>query len=305
MNRTEWLEARRQCLTGTDVAAVLGLHPRRGPWDVLEDKRGLAPEFADNERMEWGRRLEGVVIDAVCERLGCVNESFGFVHHGWMGGTPDAVLTFTDDVMAVLEVKTADRSQAHHWGADGDACADGTAPAHYRAQLLWYCRLVGVTRGYLAVLLGGNELRILCYDEDVSVADVVVDYCREWWLRHVVAGEPLDVDASPACRRLLSAEVREEPVELPEILAAEYECARKAVEAAEALKDLAYNRLVAALGGATRGTAGKYRISYTVTKGRASLDVDALRKAAPELVAAHTRTGAPSRRLTLKEETRG
>ncbi len=56
--RQAWLAARRRGITGTDVAAILGLNPWRNALDVYLEKMGQGEAVQANEAMWWGTYLE-------------------------------------------------------------------------------------------------------------------------------------------------------------------------------------------------------------------------------------------------------
>ena len=62
-NREQWLENRRECLTGTDIASLMTGGPKT--WErVRASKLGLTADF-DNKYMSWGREREPVIGDYV------------------------------------------------------------------------------------------------------------------------------------------------------------------------------------------------------------------------------------------------
>ena len=64
--RAIWLEDRKTAVTGTDVAAILGLSRFSSPIQVYLDKKGLAT-VTENEAMRWGKRLERPILEAYAE----------------------------------------------------------------------------------------------------------------------------------------------------------------------------------------------------------------------------------------------
>ena len=57
-----WLAKRRKHLTGTDIAALFGLHPWRTAGDVQADKLGWADRLADSPILQRGRDLEPIAV---------------------------------------------------------------------------------------------------------------------------------------------------------------------------------------------------------------------------------------------------
>ena len=67
MDRSPWLQRRLQGITGTDAAALLGLHPFRTAIEVWAEKVGLLRprDIGDVERVKWGSILEAPIIREV------------------------------------------------------------------------------------------------------------------------------------------------------------------------------------------------------------------------------------------------
>ena len=61
----EWLEARRQGITASEIAAVMGLSPasQDGPYALYHRKTGTLPPIEDNDAMERGRVLEPYIAE--------------------------------------------------------------------------------------------------------------------------------------------------------------------------------------------------------------------------------------------------
>lgn len=73
-NEKEWLEARKEDVTSTDVAALFGLNPRKSRYQLWAEKSGLVEnDFQENTYTRWGRRLQIPVGMGICE------------DEGWMG----------------------------------------------------------------------------------------------------------------------------------------------------------------------------------------------------------------------------
>jgi putative phage-type endonuclease len=62
LSKEEWLAERRNHIGASDVAAILGMDPRRGPLSVYESKvHGHSQE--DNDWMRFGRDVEGAIAN--------------------------------------------------------------------------------------------------------------------------------------------------------------------------------------------------------------------------------------------------
>lgn len=194
--RTEpWYEARRQGVTASEIASILGLSRFDSPLALYFRKRGELDDEDDNYRMALGRALEPYVLQCFTDMTGIETVPCGLVANSerpWQLATPDAV-----DGYVPVEGKTAVSEDL--WGPSGSA----EVPLYYRAQLLWQMDALGADHGYMCVVfMRSGEPR--WYDVPWDGGDVAV--MREAaleFLRQVAEDEPPDVDASSATRQAL------------------------------------------------------------------------------------------------------
>lgn len=165
---------RREVVGSSEAADLLGLRGSRlGLW---MRKAGMLPDEGapDDDRMEWGRRLEPVIGEATAERMGWRLEKGIWVRHpelAGMGATPDFLAAPSGTTpAAVLEVKTVDRfifkrewiertvPGVDWWGGAEWYPADRQPPIEYQLQVQHQLAVTGFAWGYLAVLVGGNDL---------------------------------------------------------------------------------------------------------------------------------------------------
>jgi predicted phage-related endonuclease len=59
----EWLAARRELVTASDLPVLLGISPYKCEADLADEKRGLAPEQESSLRMRMGLALEDLIAD--------------------------------------------------------------------------------------------------------------------------------------------------------------------------------------------------------------------------------------------------
>ncbi len=90
----------------SEVAALLGLDPRKTPLSLWLDKTGNAPPFEGNRFTEMGQRCEPVIADAYAEREGVELETCGTTRH------PDLPHVFATPDRRVVGTKPDDRGNA-------------------------------------------------------------------------------------------------------------------------------------------------------------------------------------------------
>lgn len=288
----------------SDVAAILGLSPWRRPYDVWwalaadDSERYPAPssgallrgQLLEPGLREWYARAEGVPD---------LRPGPTLAEPGWPVGRygharPDAYHAHPDGGggIVVVEVKTA-RSPAE-W-------AEGV-PAHYLAQVLW--QLASVPPGGASIA----EARVVAYvlDDAPRIYHVARDPRREaallrrveeWYECHVIGGvPPLDGDADRAAWFAIqpTRDVWVECDATTRDTLAQWRDVRRRIRALDAEREAIEAALKARIGDAS-GIRGE--VAWTYVRGRATVDVRALRADMPDVAARYTRTGSPSRRL--------
>ena len=304
--REAWLADRRTCITGTDVAAILGLSRFSSPIQVYLDKKGLA-ETMENEAMRWGKRLERPILEAYAEKEGvAVQFADPYTLHrvpGFhlLGASLDAVRLCDN---APVDAKNT-RQRSADWGPDGS----DQIPVYYAAQLAVQMMVQDAAFADLAVLFSGQELATFRVWRDLETEAAIRERVALWWERHIVQDIPPDPDGSDSSSRYLAQRFSRHGAELlqptPEQLDLARQLARVKAEAkrVEAEQARLENLLKLGIGGAA-GLAG-------VCTWKAAKDSDAtdwkalagfLGATAPD-IAKFTTTKPGSRRflLTLKE----
>ena len=211
LERQAFLDARRQGIGGSDIAAILGLSPYKTPFQLWQEKTGrfedsFGPE--QEERMHWGNVLEDVVARHYANKTGCrvqrINSQMRHRQYPVIIGNVDRVRVAEgsrarwDDkegrvlgADAVLEVKTASAFAARDSENWGEAGTDAV-PQHYWMQVQHYLGITGLPVAELAVLFGGQEFRAYRIEADTALHADIFAHATDWWQRHVVADLPPD-----------------------------------------------------------------------------------------------------------------
>lgn len=137
----EWYAARKGRVTGSNVGAILGLDPNRGPDDVLRamvrEYHGAEREFKGNVATDYGTMHEaGAIAEFEMEHGKKVSET-GFHLHpelDWLGASPDGFVDVSPDSFSgvssdIIEVKCP---YGKRDGGDFKPLAD---QPHYYAQI--------------------------------------------------------------------------------------------------------------------------------------------------------------------------
>lgn len=168
-----WLSERTRDLTSTEMAALFGMSPYSTPYELWHRKMSGEPgDFADNERMKWGRRLEAVIAEGIAEDRGWTIKPLKVYVRDTtyrMGASFDFEIIGDPRGPGVLEVKNVDRLQyMRNW-------TDEEAPAHIEVQLqaqLTVLEELGYRWGVIAALVGGNTPVLIerAFDHEVACA---------------------------------------------------------------------------------------------------------------------------------------
>jgi putative phage-type endonuclease len=259
----EWRLARAAALGGSEVAAVLGLSPWESRFSLWHRRKGLAAPIAETEQMTWGTYLEDPIGRVFAEshpdfrvrRTGTWRSE----HRPWQIASPDRLLT-TPDGRALLEIKTA--HDALEWGEPGT----DEVPIYYRAQVLWYLDVLGLSRGYLAVLIAGSDYREYLVDYALDEVAILRSAAREF-LDSLDRDERPSLDEHAATYRVVRAlhpDIDDREVEIAPTLAERYRAAVAEHKAAEAAKQQASAEMLDVLGTARRAVLAGESIAIRV-----------------------------------------
>ncbi len=199
----EQMQSRRNTLGASEIAAVCGLDPFRGPWDVWADKLGLdiREEFAESD---MGHLFERPLLEHYSRKTGvALTYPETMIHplHRWVSATPDGIASDR-----VVQVKVVGANMAHKW--------DAGVPEYVVCQVQWEMFVTGIPLAVVVACVGGTDYRALDVPADSEIQQSLFDLGREFWEGYVLTGAPPDPDASEACRKALSVRHRKHGTEL-------------------------------------------------------------------------------------------
>ncbi len=160
---SEWLEQRRNAITGSDIAPILDLSPYESAWSLWHKKKGYSPETVQNDAMRVGQIFEGAIHESFRE----FNPEF-WVHRNvgtWARNdnprflaNPDAIGETQAGDAFVVEYKFSSR----YWKE---------LPVHYAMQVMWYQYVTGLKNDAYVYALTGGHLRTF----QVRYSEVLMD----------------------------------------------------------------------------------------------------------------------------------
>lgn len=308
MEQTIDLERRRRGIGGTDISAILGMNPWRGPFDVWLDKTGQGTGITETPAMRWGKRLEPAVAQEFADNhpeLGVMEmncKTFANVTVPFLIGTPDAL--FYNDGHG-LEVKTAGFNRGE-WGESGSQ----DVPRHYLLQCIWYMAVMDWDVWHIAVLIGGNDYREYEFHRDLAIEATLISKAQDFWETYVVPETSPPVDGTKASTEFIKAKY---PTSSEEMLTAVTEqedlfvsiaATRQLIKERTVELDELENRMKFEIGGAAGMSCGLFgSVTWKRSKDGKKTDwrkVATDAEATPEQIASHTEVREGSRRFLVK-----
>lgn len=300
LSKEEWLRYRKQGIGGSDVAAILGISKWNSAIQLWMDKTNQTNEPVEvNEAMEWGTILESVIRNHFAMVTGKtvmeVKAMLQHPEHPFMLADVDGVTTDDDGNPAILEIKTASEYKRDEW-------SEGV-PAHYQTQCQHYLCVTGLSKCYVAVLIGGNSFKIYEVDADSEIQSMLIAVEKNFWNQVQNMIRP-DIDGSDAAKNLLDSIYRggvEEEIVLPDDAVDwvdAYVDASVEEDNAKARKQEAANHIKEIMGDYDVATCYGHKITWrNVSSDR--LDTKSLKENEPEIYEKYVKTTS-SRRFTLR-----
>lgn len=161
----EWHELRADGIGGSEVGTICGLNRWESAFTLWAKKSGkIADQVRLSEPMEWGNRLEPVILDKFVSNHSdlMVWGDCGTWQHetdGWAHANPDGIYQREDGSYGIIEIKTASYPDDWKLPAEGVlGTADGV-PRYYLTQVQHYLRVFGFSEAIVAALFSGNKYR--------------------------------------------------------------------------------------------------------------------------------------------------
>jgi len=247
---------RREGVTSTDIAAIIGLNPRKSAIKDYYEKIEAEPPIEQTEPMYWGNVLEAEIRKRYTIDQGVKtranHRTIRSKQHHWMLATPDAFATDGESKWG-LECKTAfSAKQVERWGTGGDAM-----PEEYIVQCAWCMAVCNLARWDVAVLLAGYhgaEFRTYRLTRDRAFEARLMELGREFWFENVLAHKEPDPDGSASAYEALQGLYRDSTGNVRLALSdeaelvADYSMAQVEFEKADAAREVLRQQLMQAIG---------------------------------------------------------
>lgn len=174
----EWLAARRDLITATDVAVIEGVNPWKCEQDLADEK--LTGNGQDSTLvMRVGSALEGLILDAYSEQTGRkarhVRGLWVSREYPWAAASPDATAAGR-----LVELK---------WSGSRRRFADGL-PEDVEVQARWQAMVAEVdVVDVAALVVGEDRLRLFEVHRDATIEAYLVAKAQDFRAR-LAAGGP-------------------------------------------------------------------------------------------------------------------
>lgn len=289
----EWHAARSRAVGGSEVAAILGLHPWSSAFELWHIKAGTLAPQPGTFKTRLGNLLEDAVATLYAEETGTVlRRTTGLwanTERPWQVATPDRFAVAeprgsSRHPVGLVECKTADPGDAWQWGPDGTPVRfDDPTPAvplHYAVQTLWQLDTFGLRHGTIAVLIGAREFRSYPLEWTETDAHTARAAVRAF-LDSLDAGDAPPIDGHEATYRAVRALHpdldRSERVDVGVDVGRRFLAAARGYRAAEEEWNAARAELGLAMGRAQAAYAGGVKVGIRKAKGAGTPWVEAAR----------------------------
>lgn len=287
----KWLAMRRKGVGGSDAAAVCGISRYSSPLDVWLLKTGRKPATPDNEAMQWGRLLEPVVREEFARRTGLTVKECPFLlasnKNPFMIANVDGIVTEKNGTKCVLEIKTTNSFTTAKDIEDG-------LPVEWYCQVQHYLAVTELSKAYVVVLIGGNQIKWQIIDRDEETIQTIAALEQHFWNEHVLKDVPPPVDANSGdALALLYPTSKDADIVLPaeaNELVNQWLEIKKAEDELKTAKASCENQLKALLKDAESGLAPNgYNVSWK-SYSQSRLDSTKLKATHPDIAAQFTTT---------------
>jgi putative phage-type endonuclease len=209
----EWKAVRRGGLGGSDMGAILGVDPDRGPLKVWYEKGGY--EEPETERMRWGKRLEQAIAEGFEEDTGVAtlvpSGTFQSIEHPWAVANPDRWGLRDGVIVGPVELKNKTEYLADRWEDVDEAPHQPAVQAHH------YRGVCGHKGSWVVALVGGNRLRVFWQEANPELTAEMFRLGGEWWERHIVEGARPKADGLKRTTDFLAALYDVKPEQVAEV----------------------------------------------------------------------------------------
>lgn len=176
-----WRQLRAENIGSSDISALFDQSPYLTRFELYHQKKNNQIINFDSDRMFWGRSMEPAIAKGVERAKGWKliksDEYFLSENVKGMGCTPDFIIQPIPeyDGPGIAEIKNVDGLQyKKEWLND-------EPPIYYILQLQQQLACTGFKWGIIAVLIGGNDLKIFFYQRHEAAIKKIESAVTQFW----------------------------------------------------------------------------------------------------------------------------
>jgi putative phage-type endonuclease len=280
--RSEWLEARRAGLGGSDIGTILGLSSFSSELEVYYSKvEGREPE--QTEQMRNGQREEPRILDDWVEdhpehdynlfrdRIIIQSDIHPYLMH-----SPDALGEEYPDGGVYFGVEVKNIRADHNWDP---------LPPFYMAQVQHGLLCSGLERWIVVAKVAGQKYITREIEPDREMQGRIAIEAERFWKAHILPQIPPEPDGSDSAKRALERkwDRSEGSVEIPAGIwsTVDYQARRKKAVAKDYAK--AVQMVQSIMGTAETALVDGKKVATWRVGTRKSVDLERLRAEAPEI----------------------
>ncbi len=205
-DRAQFVQEMKSGIGGSMAAAILGYSPWQTPMDAYLFYTTPATEESEKSSlpMEVGSFLEPFIVRKYMAETGykvltdsglltCPDKPFLIAH------VDGRVLGDQDNIVGLLEAKTASERTAWKWGEQGTQ----DIPRPYFCQIQHYMYVCDLPWADVAVLIGNSDFRVYRIKRDDEYLEMVIPILEDFWTNNVMKRIAPAIDGSEASRRYL------------------------------------------------------------------------------------------------------
>lgn len=190
---------RRSGIGASEAAVVLGLDPRRSPFDLWLEKTGKKAPFEGNAWTDLGNRFEPVIGGLYADLRSVTLKTVPTQRHREIAtvfASPDFL--HESDPIGVEAKAVFNPAEMGAWGESGGR----EFPTKFAVQCILQAAVFDLESVDLVGLIGG-DLRIYRVDRDRDLEAKILSKLRAWWDAHVVQDVAPEMGGSKAANEWL------------------------------------------------------------------------------------------------------
>lgn len=169
---------RKDGLGASDSSIIMGYNSYKTPYQLYLEKTGTVSNEDDtNEQQYWGNEIEPLIIKRFAKENGVVVTFPDTVYHPHYPFIFANLDGWIENERAVIEAKCANSFQRKEW----DTTTSDGIPLSYLIQIAKQVAITNATRGYCAVLFGGNEYMQFVYERDKALEELIIQSDIDFW----------------------------------------------------------------------------------------------------------------------------